>query len=95
MSRAVPGSDEKGWQRLTFFHPRQGAEELDIPERAGGHGGSDPALRADFFGRSWDEERPDEMATLDEAIQAVLIGAAANESIANGGNPVLVQSLLG
>ena len=34
------------------------------------------------------------MATLDEAVQAVLVGAAANASMARGGMPVRVQDLL-
>jgi hypothetical protein len=34
------------------------------------------------------------MATLHEAVQAVLVGAAANASIAEGGQPVRVQELL-
>ena len=34
------------------------------------------------------------MATLEEAVQAVMVGAAANVSIAEGGRPVRVQELL-
>jgi hypothetical protein len=34
------------------------------------------------------------MASLDQAIQAVLIGAAVNKSLAAGGKPVDVQKLL-
>jgi len=34
------------------------------------------------------------MATLDEAIQAVIIGAAANASIAGNGAPINAQDLL-
>ena len=94
-NRIVPGMEEMSGPRLTYYHPRKGPEQLEIPKaEEGSNGGSDPALRRDFFGLPWDAERPDRMASLDEAIQAVLIGAAANESIANGGQPVKVQSLL-
>ena len=34
------------------------------------------------------------MAPLDEGMQAVLVGVAANESIARGGEEIDVQSLL-
>lgn len=71
------------------------AQSIVLPEpQPGGHGGSDPSLREDFFIRPWDAPRPDRMATLNEAIQAVLIGAAANQSMALNGEAVLVQNLL-
>ena len=67
---------------------------LEVARLEGSHGGSDPALRADFFARSWDSEERGHMATLEEAVQAVMVGAAANVSIAEGGRPVRVQELL-
>jgi len=88
------GLGEQMIRRLTYFNQRTGAEQIEIPIVSGSHGGSDPQLRDDFFARPWDADRPSRMADLDEAIQAVLIGAAANESIAAGGAPVQVQRLL-
>lgn len=64
------------------------------PPRPGGHGGADPALRDHLFRLDWDAPRPDSMAPLDEGMQAVLVGVAANESIARGGEEIDVQSLL-
>jgi len=70
-------------------------ETLSLPPpEADGHGGSDRRLRADFFDLDWDAPRPSAMATLDEAVQAVLVGLAANRSIARGGAEIDVQSLL-
>ena len=92
--RIVPGKEALDIERLTLYQPQISVEQIKIPKVAGSHGGSDPVLRDDFFARPWDAERPHRMATLDEAIQAVMVGAAANESIARGGQPVRVQELL-
>ena len=93
-NRMVPGMDEMAGESLKYFHPRKGEEVLQVPRLEGSHGGSDPALRADFFARPWDADDQGRMATLHEAVQAVLVGAAANASIAEGGQPVRVQELL-
>lgn len=93
-NRIVPGMDEMAGESLKYFHPRKGEEVLEVARLEGSHGGSDPALRADFFARSWDSEERGHMATLEEAVQAVMVGAAANVSIAEGGRPVRVQELL-
>lgn len=70
-------------------------KEIALPEaREGGHGGADPALRDHLFGLDWAAPRPDSMAPLDQGMQAVLIGVAANESIARGGAEIDVQALL-
>lgn len=93
-NRRVPGVETFAGKTLCYYHPRQGREVLEVPRRKGTHGGADPALRSDFFARPWDATGNDRMATLDQAAQAVLIGAAANASIAEGGAPVRVQDLL-
>lgn len=93
-ARVVPGLDEVTGERLTLIHPRHDREAIDIPAAAGEHGGCDPALRQEFFGQPWTSPQTERMAVVDEAIQAVLIGAAANASIADGSRPVAVQALL-
>ena len=80
-------------QTRQLYLPRVGGGEVPIERAAGGHGGADPQLRAEFFGRDWDAKPTEQMASLEEAVQAVLIGAAAGESIATG-QPVSVQELL-
>ena len=67
---------------------------LEVPHQEGSHGGGDQLLRADLFARPWEAGANDRMATLDDAVQAVLIGAAANASIAEDGARVRVQDLL-
>ena len=79
-------------QSLWFYSPDGRSEKIEVPPVEGGHGGSDSLLRQDLFG----EPRPDPLrrqAPLWEGLQAVLVGAACNESIATG-KPVDVQGLL-
>ena len=92
--REVPGMAEMLGETLCYHHPREGREVLELPAKKGSHGGGDAVLRADLFARPWDAGGNERMASLDEAVQAVLIGAAANASIAGGGMPVNVQDLL-
>ncbi len=81
---------------LLHYDYRKGTcVEIPLPEpHAGGHGGADPALRDHLFDLDWNAPRPDSMAPLEQGMQAVLIGVAANESIARGGAEIDVQSLL-
>ena len=90
----MPGMDEMAGESLKYFHPRKGEEVLEVARLEGSHGGSDPALRADFFARSWDSEERGDMATLEESIHAVMVGVAADVSIAEGRRPVPVWELL-
>jgi len=91
----VPGLESFTGERLMLFVPNEGIRQVEIPTVEGGHGGADPQLRQEFFGRDWDDPPTDQMASLEQAIQAVLIGAAANQSIATGQPVPDVQSLLG
>ena len=77
---------------LWFYSPYGTSEKIEAPKVEGGHGGSDTLLLQDLFG----EPTPDPLgrqAPLWEGLQAVLVGAACNESIATG-NPVDIQALL-
>lgn len=64
-------------------------EIIEIPVVDGGHGGADVLMCRDLFGQG----ESDAKATLEDGIQAVLVGAAANESIKSG-RSVDVQNLL-
>ena len=66
------------------------AEDIPVEERKGGHWGADPLMLSEILGA-----RPPShcMASMEDGIQAVLVGAAANLSIAEG-RRVDVQSLL-
>lgn len=80
-------------RRLMFYSPDGKSEEIEVKVVKGGHGGSDVLLREDIFGKPT-EDPLNRKAPLEEGIQAVLVGAAANQSIATG-SPVKVQELLG
>jgi predicted dehydrogenase len=90
----LPGVETVAGEKQKVFMPNQGIEEVDIQRQAGDHGGADPQLRHDFFAKPWDEPRNEHMATVDEAVQAVLIGHAINKSLAAGGKAIDVQALL-
>ena len=90
----LPGVENVGGETQRLFIPGQGIEEVPIARGEGEHGGADPQLRRDFFARSWDEPPNERMASLDQAVQAVLIGAAVIKSLAAGGRPIEVQKLL-
>jgi predicted dehydrogenase len=92
-SKPLPGIEEMASQELKLYIPGKGVEEVKIEQKEGSHGGADPQLRADFFGRDWDAEMHEQMASVDAAVQAVLVGLAVNESIESG-QAVEVQRLL-
>ncbi|HOX04765.1 MAG TPA: Gfo/Idh/MocA family oxidoreductase [Planctomycetota bacterium] len=90
----VHGLSETVGEELALYSPAKGYRRLPIPKVAGSHGGADPQLQHDFFGRPWDAPPTARMAPVEQAVQAILIGHAANASIAKGGAPVRVQGLL-
>lgn len=80
-------------RKLMFYSPDGTSQEIEVEVMKGGHGGADVLLREDIFGEPT-EDPLNRKAPLEEGIQAVLVGAAANQSIATG-KPVKVQKLLG
>lgn len=92
-SRRLPGLEEQAGESLRLFLAGRKVKNIPLREQEGGHGGADPALRAEFFG-DWKKKPSDRMASLEEAVQAVMVGAAANEAIRTG-KTVDVQKLLG
>ena len=92
---AVHGLDKVAGQTFTLYSPTLGVKTLPLPEgEVGGHGGADPQIRSDLFNRPLDAKPTARMAPIEQAVQAVLIGHAANVSIAHGGRPVNVQDFL-
>lgn len=90
----LPGVEEHNGQSLRLFVAGKGIRELSLETRGGGgHGGADPRLRRDFFGRDWQRAPNARMASVGEAVQAVMVGVAANRAIATGA-AVDVQRLL-
>ena len=71
------------------LYTSEGVKNMEIPKAEGTHGGSDPLLRKDIF----IERIPNSpLATLEEGINAVLVGDAANKSIKTG-KPVKIKDL--
>jgi predicted dehydrogenase len=89
----LPGVEQHQGETLRLCLPGKGIRELAIRKQKGGHGGADPRLRAEFFGQDWRRKPSEQMASLEEAVQAVLVGVAANSAIATG-RTVDVQRLL-
>jgi len=89
----LPGIEKHQGESLRLFLPGKGIRDLAIRKQSGGHGGADPRLRAEFFGRNWRLKPSERMASLEEAVQAVMVGVAANRAIATG-QTVDVQRLL-
>jgi predicted dehydrogenase len=90
----LPGVENVRGETQRLLTPGKGIADIPLARGEGEHGGADPQLRRDFFARPWDQPPNERMASLDQAIQAVLIGAAVNKSLATGGKPVQVQKLL-
>jgi predicted dehydrogenase len=90
----VHGMEKSLGTTLTLFRPKEGMKEVPLPKLEGAHGGADPQIQHDLFNRPWDEKPTERMAPLEEAVQAILVGHAANVSIARGGKPIAVQDLL-
>ncbi len=90
----VPGMEAYYKATLTEFLPGVGRREIVLPEVEGGHGGGDTAIRHDLFVHPWDAPKPAALATVEDGIQAVLLGLASSRSIAEGGRLVRVQELV-
>ncbi len=90
----VQGMEKSMGTSVTLYRPKEGVRDIPLPKLEGSHGGSDPQLQHDLFDRPWDAEPTERMAPLEEAVQAILVGHAANVSMARGGKPVRVQSFI-
>ena len=66
--------------------------EVEIEEKAGGHGGGDPELLNDIFGVPTEDEFKRAASHIDGAM-SILTGVAANKSIASG-MPVNIKDLI-
>jgi predicted dehydrogenase len=82
------------FDRVTYTAPYEDQMETDLtpPPIEGSHGGADSQLRDMIFRASSAPDPLGRRAVLEEGIQAVLIGIAANRSIALGGRPVDIQT---
>jgi predicted dehydrogenase len=89
---AVPESASRtGGQRLTLQRHWETAQDVEIKEGVGGHGGGDALLLADVFrgpGEDW-LERPSSWV---DGVRSIAVGMAGNESLRTG-QPVAIADL--
>ena len=79
-------------KKVTVY-PMFGAPyEVEIEEKAGGHGGGDPVLLNDIFGAP-DHDEFNRAASHIDGAMSILTGVAANKSIASG-MPVHIKDLI-
>ena len=76
------------------IRPHEPVCDVPIARTGGDHGGADPMLLQEFVRRDWSLPPTPQMAGVEQAVQAVLIGIAVNQSLATG-RPVDVQKLIG
>ncbi len=95
----INAGGEKSDEGAAVYHrirvcPMSGkAYEVSVPEKAGGHGGGDPALLDDIFLTDPPFDPYHRAADFKDGINSALTGIAANKSIASG-LPVSVGSLV-
>ena len=95
----INAGGDKSDEGATVYHkirvcPMFGkAYDVDIEEKAGGHGGGDPALLDDIFLPDPPYDRFHRAADYTDGIRSALIGIAANKSIASG-MPVKLKDLV-
>lgn len=80
-------------RRLTVFPMFGLPQKTDIGEDKGGHGGADPAILNDLFSPDPGADLLGARSTVWDAAASVLVGIAANESIASG-RPVDCDEIL-
>ena len=80
-------------RKLTLQKLFSEAVEVEVPHLEGGHGGGDPLLQEQMFSRNPPADPLMRNAGHEQGAASLLIGAAANQSIATG-QPVGIDDLL-
>ena len=90
-AQEISSGPEAGTPFYTLFDRKGQATRVEVPHGTGGHGGADDQIRQDLFVGGGDDpwhQRADSLA----GAYALLIGVAANQSIATG-QPQDIQKL--
>ena len=91
----VPGLEEFESRQLTLYSFRDGVVTYPTEQWSSDHMDTDRQdMLPELFTRPPDAPLTERQATLEDGAWAVLIGAAANRSIAEGSRPVRVETLL-
>jgi len=88
-----PQAEGETIQKLVIYPMFGQKYEIEIPKSAGGHGGGDPVLCEQLFSPNPPPDPYGRAASHIDGAASILLGVAANKSIANG-LPVLVDELL-
>lgn len=79
----LPAEVQQGYGLVVQKHFGQ-PEKVEIPERAGDHWGADPLLQEQFFSPQPTPDHARRLACHEQGMASVLLGLAANASIAEG-----------
>ena len=90
----VPGLEDFESQQLTLYSYRDGVVNFSTDDWAAEWETDRASMLPDLFNRPPDAPLTDRQASLEDGAWAVLLGAAANQSIAEGSRPVDVSALL-
>jgi len=91
---ATPGELIAEATRTTITPHFQAGYDVDIWKGEGGHGGGDPVLLRDIFDPHAPPDPYLRAADYRSGAWSILVGVAANLSMANGGQPVRIQDLV-
>ncbi len=92
--KAMPAPGMAAGYRIRLYPHFKPARSIPVKTAAGGHGGGDSRLMADVFGGKPNTKDPlMRAANYASGAMSILIGAAANESMATG-RPVAIASLV-
>jgi predicted dehydrogenase len=81
----IHGLNKQIGKRLLFYPFRGKFTEVKIKESKGAHGGGDPRIQRDLFFTDWPKMgAKGPLASVEQAVDAILIGDAANKSIKTG-----------
>jgi predicted dehydrogenase len=89
---SVEGDLRPNTERLVLQRHWQQAEEVEIPEGIGGHGGGDAYLLQHLFSRTQVDEPLHRVAGYPDGVRAVSVGIAGNRSLETG-LPVRIADL--
>jgi predicted dehydrogenase len=85
--------EDRGFNTAEIYYPGGKMETHRVPAAKDGHGGSDAKMLAALFADGLCSDPLGRAAGSREGAMSLLIGAAANESIASG-NPVFIKEML-
>jgi len=90
----IPGELRQSTVRTRLLKEFSEPVELEVETRPGGHGGGDPLLLEELFGRDKSGDSLSQRADHMDGVWSMLVGLGACQSIQSGGKPVILSELL-